>query len=122
VEKIDAVVLAAGRFVDPEARRAGAAIKALVQVAGTTPFDAVLAALRASAAIDRLIVVAPRELHGYSRAVDAWVDEGATGEEQPHSVKRDRDGRKHKRRSPRGARGDETCNQAGASRRRFDGV
>ena len=81
MEKIDAVVLAAGRFVDPEARRAGAAIKAQVQVAGTTPFDAVLAALRASAAIDRLIVVAPRELHGYSRAVDAWVDEGATGED-----------------------------------------
>lgn len=81
MEKLDAVVLAAGRFAGPEADRAGAAIKALVKVASTTPFDAVVAALRASAAIDRLIVVAPRELHGCSRAVDAWVDEGATGED-----------------------------------------
>jgi molybdopterin-guanine dinucleotide biosynthesis protein A len=81
VEKIDAVVLAAGRFAAPEARRAGAAIKALVNVAGTTPFEAVVTALRSSEAIDRVIVVAPLELHGSSRAVDAWVDERATGED-----------------------------------------
>ena len=81
MERVDAVVLAAGRFTGPQMRQAGAAIKALVNVAGTTPLEAVVRALRSSNAIERLIVVAPREVHACGMPVDTWVDERATGED-----------------------------------------
>ena len=81
MDKLDAVVLAAGRFPPTQARQAGVVIKALVDVDGATPFDVVVTALRASNSIERLIVVAPRELHGCTAAVDTWIAERATGED-----------------------------------------
>ncbi len=56
-------------------------IKALVRVGETTPLQAVISAMRASRAVGRVIVVGPRELHGSVAAVDVWLDERHSGEE-----------------------------------------
>ena len=81
MERFDAAILAAGRLSDREAERAGVRIKALVQVGESTPLAAVIAALRAARAVNRVIVVGPAELRSASNGVDEWVDERATGEE-----------------------------------------
>ncbi len=81
MDAIDAVILAAGRLPLHEAQRVGVEIKALVRVGRTNALETVIAAMRASRAVRRVIVVGPRQLHGSVAAVDLWLDEGASGEE-----------------------------------------
>jgi len=81
MEVFDAVVLAAGRLTPADASRAGVRIKALAPVGGTTGLKAVIAALRSTQAVRRIIVVAPREVHNSARAVDLWIDERENGGE-----------------------------------------
>ena len=61
-----AVVLAGGPPDEVAALEAGAANKAFVHIAGITLVERTLRALRASTAIDRIIVVAPSGTHGDS--------------------------------------------------------
>lgn len=78
---MDAVVMAAGRLPAPLAVRYGTAIKALVPIGETTPLQSILAALRASHPVDRILVVGPEELRVAASAADAFVSERPTGEE-----------------------------------------
>ncbi len=82
METIDAVVLAAGRLSAREAQGAGGELKALIRIGGTTPLAAVLAAIKASRGIARVIVVGPRFAQEEAGAsVDEWIDERPSGEE-----------------------------------------
>jgi molybdopterin-guanine dinucleotide biosynthesis protein A len=81
MDELDAVILAAGRLPVHEARRIGVEIKALVRVGETTALETVVRAMRTSRAVRRVIVVGPRELHGSVAAVDVWLDERQSGEE-----------------------------------------
>ncbi|HEV2037565.1 MAG TPA: NTP transferase domain-containing protein, partial [Candidatus Eremiobacteraceae bacterium] len=81
MDPIDAVILAAGRLSGHEAERAGVEIKALARIGETTPLAAVIAAMRSSAGVRRVIVVGPDELQAMSVDVDSWVSERPSGEE-----------------------------------------
>ncbi len=61
---MNAVVLAGGGRDEVSAQTAGAANKAFVPILGRTLVERTLAALRDVPAIERIVVVAPRETHG----------------------------------------------------------
>jgi molybdopterin-guanine dinucleotide biosynthesis protein A len=81
VEPADAVILAAGRLRSPEAALAGVELKALLKVGDTTPLRQIVAAMKASPAAGRVIVVGPRQLRSDAHDADVWVDERPSGEE-----------------------------------------
>jgi molybdopterin-guanine dinucleotide biosynthesis protein A len=78
VETLDAVVLAAGRLSTSEAARAGHEIKALVRIGETTPLRAMLAALRRTPQIQRVVIVGPQAVSESARSHDQWIAEGVS--------------------------------------------
>ena len=81
MERADVVILAAGRLRPHDAALAGVELKALLNVGGTTLLRRIVAAVKASRAVSRVIVVGPRELRSSVRDADEWVDERSSGEE-----------------------------------------
>lgn len=64
--KIDAVVLAGGPADELAMQQPGAPNKAFVKIGGIALVTRVVQALRSSATVDRIVVVAPREVHDRS--------------------------------------------------------
>jgi len=80
-QQLNAAVTAAGRLAPQEARRYGTAIKALVSVGGRTLLARLIDSLRDVPEIGRITVVGPTEAKACGAAVDLWLDERETGEE-----------------------------------------
>jgi molybdopterin-guanine dinucleotide biosynthesis protein A len=78
---LNAVITAAGRLDHDAARRAGSDIKALARVGDRTLLSILVDALRGVAAVRRISVVGPRAVHDPHLAVDEWLDERSSGEE-----------------------------------------
>jgi|SRR5579863_3269162 len=78
---LDAVITAGGRLSPSSSRRFGTDVKALVRVGGRPIIDAVISGLRGVSGIGRVVVVGPRSAREHVAAVDDWIDEHPTGEE-----------------------------------------
>ena len=78
---INAAVTAAGRLAPQEARRYGTDIKALVSVGGRTLLARLIESLRGVPEVGYITVVGPKEAKACGAAVDLWLDERETGEE-----------------------------------------
>lgn len=81
MEKIDAVVLAAGRLSAGSTNRAKQEYKGFVRVGETTPLEAMLAALRQTAPVAEIIVVGPLALRSSVTGFDRWLPEKKAGED-----------------------------------------
>jgi len=78
---ISAVIAAAGRLEPGLARAYGTDIKALARIGGRTLLGTLVDALRAVPEVGRITVVGPRAVQDGTLAVDAWLDERESGEE-----------------------------------------
>jgi MFS family permease/GTP:adenosylcobinamide-phosphate guanylyltransferase len=80
MEKVDVVLPAGGRIAGDFAAEAGAELKALIPLGGRTVLERMLAALRATGRVGRIVIVGPSEVasHPAARAADAVLPEGGT--------------------------------------------
>ena len=80
-EKLDVVILSAGRLTSADAARLGVEVKALARIAGRSLLEIAIDAMRAAKVIDRVIIVGPAEARAAARDADIWLDEHPTGED-----------------------------------------